>query len=86
VYHQHSEHCWGAGKKLLLASTGIPILLLLYFLEVQKDKLAYTSHDYGPYVARLNHFFDDDFPENLVPKFRVQLGPNHRAPDELPFS
>lgn len=41
---------------------------------MQKDKLAYTAHDYGPYVAQLNHFFDDDFPENLVPKFRYNWG------------
>lgn len=32
---------------------------------VQAGKIAFTAHDYGPFVAPLTWFFDPAFPKNL---------------------
>lgn len=48
---------------------GMSPVLCCLSVRVQAGKLAYSAHDYGPFVAPLTWFWDPAFPKNLKYKF-----------------
>lgn len=50
------------------------VLLYCLLVSVQPGKLAYSAHDYGPYVAPLFWFYNSTFPDNLIPLMRKNWG------------
>jgi len=69
-----AKHLWSAPLFLLPYSSGNPTFIFLCVCISQVGKIAYSAHEYGPYVASQDWFYAPDFPSNLNAVFSAKWG------------